>query len=142
MSFPSKIRGLRVVTVVAGFYGLLWMIMEGALYRAIIMALLLSLVASGLIMQRFLGGRSLSKRGWTFALAGIGSALGCSAAVLTLLLMGVKTGLHGHGPEFTQEEAEWIVRQIVIWGGAGLLGGFGFGLVTARPTNQHETGKK
>ncbi len=104
---------------------------EGELYRAVIMAFLITSLATGYLIQRYLAARTLSVRGWILALAGLGALFGASVALLTLVFMAVKTGLHNHGLEFTQDQVSWVIRQIPLWGVAGLIGGLGLGLVTA-----------
>jgi hypothetical protein len=95
------------------------------------MAFLICSLALGIIIQRFLAARTLSARNWILALASIGALFGASVALLTLIFMAVKTGLHSHGPEFTQDQVSWVLRQIPLWGVVGLIGGLGLGLVTA-----------
>jgi hypothetical protein len=132
MKFPNKIPRMKLLAAIAAVYGIVWIAMEGELYRAIIMAILSTALVGGLLIQRFLGGRTVSARGWILASAGIGAFFGVSVALMTLLFMAVKTGLHGHGPEFAQDQLEWVIKQIPLWGIAGSLGGLGLGLVTAR----------
>ena len=132
MKFPTKIRRMKLLAAIAAVYGIAWIAMEGELYRAIIMAILFTALLGGLLIQRFLGGRTVSERDWILACAGIGTFFGVSIALMILLFMAVKTGLHGHGPEFTQDQIEWVLSQMLFWGAAGLLGGLGLGLITVR----------
>jgi hypothetical protein len=62
------------------------------------------------------------------AVTGFLFGLGCG--LMTLLLMVLKTGLHGHGPEFSPAEINWVWGQIPLWGLVGLLGGLGLGMIT------------
>jgi len=132
MEFPSKIRGLRLLATITGIYGIVWIATEGELYRAVIMAFLATALALGSIIQRYLGGKIYTAKKWISAMSGLGLLFGVSTALLTLVFMIVKTGLHGHGPEFTQDQLVWIVGQIPLWGIAGLIGGLGLGLITSR----------
>ena len=54
---------------------------------------------------------------------------GLGFGLLTLLIMAVKTGLHGHGPEFSPAEISWVIDQIPLWSLVGLLAGLGVGIV-------------
>ncbi|HET6445381.1 MAG TPA: hypothetical protein VFI27_12465 [candidate division Zixibacteria bacterium] len=126
------IRGVRLLAVITGAYIVFWIAAEGELYRAVIMAFLVTALTIGLLTERYLGGRSFTVRKWIFSLAGMGAIAGVSIALLTLVFMAVKTGLHGHGPEFTRDQLEWVLMQIPIWGVAGLIGGLGLGLITAK----------
>ncbi len=96
------------------------------------MAFLATSLALGALIQRYFSGKTYAARKWIAAMAGLGLFVGVTTALLTLLFMAVKTGLHGHGPEFTQEQLVWIVGQIPLWGIAGLIGGLGLGLITSR----------
>lgn len=120
-----------MLALVAGIYGIIWMASEGELYRAVIMAFLITSLATGYLIQRYLATRTFSVRGWILALAGLGALFGATVAMLTLVFMAVKTGLHSHGPEFTQDQVSWVIGQIPLWGVVGFIGGLGFGLVTA-----------
>lgn len=119
-----------MLALVAGIYGIIWMATEGELYRAVIMAFLIISLAAGYLIQRYLAARTLSVRSWILALAGLGALFGASLAMLTLVFMAVKTGLHSHGLEFTQDQVSWVLSQIPLWGVAGFVGGLGLGLVT------------
>jgi hypothetical protein len=55
--------------------------------------------------------------------------MGLGCALLGLALMAIKTGLHGHGPEFTAAEIEWLVGQIPVWTAAGVPAGLGLGML-------------
>jgi hypothetical protein len=131
MHIPSRVPGLRIATVLVGLYAVVWISLEGDLWRLLLLSAGLSLVAGGYAMQRFLGGRQLSKGRWLLASAGIGFLVALSAGLLALLLMAVKTGLHSHGPEFSAEQLDWLLRQIPIWAIAGALAGLGLGLLAA-----------
>ena len=57
---------------------------------------------------------------------GIGLVSGLMLPLIILTLMGLKTGLHAHGPEFTPVEIAYIVSRFLPWGGLGLLAGLGW----------------
>ena len=132
MEYPKKIFGLRLLAIITGIYTVFWIAAEGELYRAVIMAFLVTALAAGLLTERYIGGRSFTVKKWVLALAGMGAIAGVCIAMLTLVFMAVKTGLHGHGPEFSQDQVEWVLVQIPIWGVSGLTAGLGLGLITAR----------
>jgi hypothetical protein len=60
-----------------------------------------------------------------------GLALGAGSGLLSLLFMAVKTGLHAHGPEFSQAEIAWVWNGMLLWTTVGLLVGLGLGLIWA-----------
>ena len=63
--------------------------------------------------------------------AAVGLAYGVGLALLTLLLMAIKTGLHAHGPEYGGREIVWVWNQLPLWAGVGVLVGLGIGLLAA-----------
>ena len=137
MAFPSTMRWLRLLAFAAGIYGIIWIASEGQLYRAIFMAVFVTALTTASLIQRYLSGRIFTVRRWIFILAALGMFIGVSVGLLTLVFMAVKTGLHGHGPEFTQDQASWVLRQVPLWGAVGLVGGLGLGMVTARKPKAH-----
>lgn len=129
MKIPAKIPGLRWSTAIVGLYGLVWLSLEGALWQVLLLALGLCLLAILYLMQRLLGGRRVSGRHWLTFCAGFGGAAGLGCALLALGLMAIKTGLHGHGPEFAPTEIEWLVGQIPLWAISGAAAGLGLGML-------------
>jgi hypothetical protein len=130
MSVPARIPGKRWLTIIVGLYGLLWISLEGALWQVILLSAGLTVLGALYLVQRLLGGRLVPAGRWLLLCAGLLGVVGLSCALLALALMAVKTGLHGHGPEFTRSEIEWLVRQIPLWGTAGILAGTGLGLIS------------
>lgn len=136
MLIPSRIPGLRLFSILVAIYAAIWISLEGAKQQVILLAVAFMLVTAGYLVQRFLGGKQLSARRWVLYLTGLGLIVGLGSAFLTLIFMAVKTGLHGHGPEFTQAEIEWVIGQIPLWTLAGLTAGLGLGLLTTGFTNE------
>lgn len=129
MHIPPKVPGLRIFTVLVSLYAVVWISLEGEVGQLLLLAAGLSLVAGGHAMQRLMGNWTLSKRRWLLFTALTGLLLALAAGLLALLLAAVKTGLHAHGPEFSAEEFEWLLRQIPLWAVAGTLAGLGLGLL-------------
>jgi hypothetical protein len=57
-------------------------------------------------------------------------AFGAGLALMTLMLMALKTGLHAHGPEYPTDQIFWVWRQLPLWAGVGALAGLGLGLLS------------
>lgn len=131
MVFPKRLRGLRAATILLAIYALVWITLEGSLGRVILLATCLSLLASSYLAQRYLGGRQLTLNRWLIIATSGGALVGFTCAVLSVLFMAVKTGLHSHGPEFSPREISWIISQTPIWTAAGSLAGLGGGLLAA-----------
>lgn len=129
MRIPPTIPGLRIFAVLVGLYAVAWIGFEGELGRLLLLAVGISLVVSGYAVQRFLGGRTLSRTRWLLFSAGMGFLLALAAGLLAIPLAAVKTGLHTHGPEFSAEQLDWLLGQIPLWAVAGALAGLGLGLL-------------
>jgi hypothetical protein len=83
------------------------------------------------IVRRFLAGRTYGLLTWISLCAGGCAILGLLFGILSLALMAIKTGLHGHGPEFTPDEITWVISQMPLWGLFGLLVGAGLAALAA-----------
>ena len=129
MAVPQRIPGLKWLTVIVGLYGVVWLSLEGAVGQVMLLAAGLALLGAGYVTQRLLGGKVLAPGRWLLFSAALGALLGLANGLLALILMAVKTGLHGHGPEFTAVEIEWVISQIPLWSLAGLIAGLGLGLL-------------
>ena len=126
---PTKIPLLRILTIVLGIGTFIWIALEGDLTNVLLMGIGAVVVVCGHVWQRLFGGRAL--RLWQFlgVMVATGLSAGLLANVAVLTLMAVKTGLHGHGPEFTDGEIRWVVAQMPLWLFIGTLLGLGTGLV-------------
>jgi hypothetical protein len=59
----------------------------------------------------------------------VGGFAGLAITPTTLILMAIKTGLHGHeSPDFTPHQMARVVELTPLWLGVGLLIGIGAGL--------------
>ena len=128
---PGRLPALRLLTILLLLYSAVWIALEGSLLRVSLLAGLLALVLLGRLWQRFAAGHTLRLAAWLALCGGSGLLWGAGSAVLALLLMAVKTGLHAHGPEFSVAEINWMVDQMPVWGGLGLVVGLGLGLLAA-----------
>lgn len=124
-------RGLRAAAVAWSAAMLGWIALEGNLALDVVlsgwaMALMAAWGVGWLSARRSLStARGLAVSGAAGLLAGVGTAL------MTLFLMAFKTGLHGHGPEYTPEQIDWVWGQVGLWVVVGLLAGLGLGLLAA-----------
>jgi len=129
MRFPARNPLLKIASALLFLYALVWISLEGRLWRATLLAVGVATVGAGLGWKRFLGGREISPRKW-LAVAGItGLFCGLTVGLLTITFMVIKTGLHGHGPEFTPAEISWVLDEIPLWSAVGLLTGLGVGVL-------------
>jgi len=107
----------------------LWVLLEGNLRLTILFSTLTAFIITGMVVKKCLAGRELSLIAWLTAASLMGLLMGLGSAILTLLFMALKTGLHAHGPEFASLEINWVLQQTLIWPAAGLLGGLGLGIL-------------
>lgn len=128
---PERLPGFRWLLAGWGVYTAVWLTLEGSLPRVLMMGVSTTAVSLAYLVQRYGGGRRLPVAAWVGGTAVLGLLLGTGSSVLTLLLMVVKTGLHGHGPEFTLAQINWVWEQLPLWAVIGLLGGGGLGLLWA-----------
>lgn len=129
MQIPERLPGLRPLLILVVVYGLVWIALEGNLYRVVALGVGVTAVALGTLVQRGWGGRTLAPRRLVALTAVVGALFGLGSGVLTLLFMALKTGLHAHGPEFTAAEIAWVWQQLPLWTAVGLLAGTGVGLL-------------
>ena len=123
MEIPPKIRGLKWLTIIVGLYAIVWLSLEGAVAQVIALAVGLALLGAGYLTQRLMGGRELTVSQWLLFAGSLGAITGLTCGLLVLALMAIKTGLHGHGPEFTASQIERAVAQIPLWTLSGLIAG-------------------
>ena len=131
MVVPPKIPILRLLLALWGGYTAVWISLEGALWRVALMGVATTMLAVGYDWQRWLGGKTVSRRMAVTLTAVSGLIAGGGSGVLTLIFMAVKTGLHAHGPEFSAAELAWTIGQLPLWTAVGLLLGLGLGLIWA-----------
>jgi apolipoprotein N-acyltransferase len=125
-AMPSR---LRVAALAIGVGLLLWLPFEDTNVNAV---LLFSATICGWWVVRFLAGlpASAEKVAWRHALPG--TLGGLAVSPLAILLMAVKTGLHGHpSPDFTPEQLHVVLASTPAWMAAGFLLGLGGGLCRA-----------
>jgi len=121
--------GLKLATILLAAYAAVWIALEGNVVRVTALGWATALVGLGFVYERQLAGRRVSPVLWVALAAALGVITGFSSAVLTLLFMALKSGLHAHGPEFNPAQINWVVRQIPWWTSAGLLAGLGVAMI-------------
>ena len=129
MHIPRKVPGLKLARLLLGVYFVAWVSLEGNLARVVALALGVALVGAGHGVQRTLGGRRLTPAAWLALAATLGLLIGGGTALLALLFMAVKSGLHAHGPEFSLAEIGWLLAHLPWWTAGGGLAGLGLGLM-------------
>ena len=125
MQIPKKIPGLRLTTVIVVIYAVIWISLEGKLWQSMLLAASVTLISTGYLIQRLMGGRYLACGSLLVFAAVAGLLVGLTFGILVLAAMAVKTGLHGHGPEFSPDEIDWVLSQILLWIAVTFFGALG-----------------
>lgn len=131
MQFPQKIPGFRWLLMVWAVYTAVWISREGALWQVVTMGTMTTMLLVGFGWERWLGGKPVQHGVGVLVTAVSGVILGAGSSLLSLLFMTIKTGLHAHGPEFSQAEIAWVWNSLPLWTAVGLLVGLGLGLIWA-----------
>lgn len=119
-------RRLRVIALGIGVALLLWLPFEDPGVNA---ALAFSAVISGWWAVRFLVLAPAGRRKMILRHVSFGAFAGMMVSPLALLLMAMKTGLHGHSsPDFTVDQLQSVLASTPAWILSGVLLGFGSGL--------------
>lgn len=131
MKIPATIPHFKTAAGFTLAYALVWMALEGELWRDLLLAGAVVALAIASLLTRFLGGHALSAIQLIAIAAAAGLIAGVALPLVTLFLMALKTGIHAHGPEYTSQEIAWVWRQLPLWALVGGITGFGLGLLSA-----------
>ena len=117
-NLPAR-RRMRLGAILLGVMILFWLSLEDRDERqAVFLAVLLSTLGAVATRMRF------SKRIYGYWYLLLGVVFGFLVPMLAVLLMVVKTGLHGHSvPDFTLAQISAVLRLIPVWSVVGLLVG-------------------
>lgn len=129
MRAPEELPGFKVYTALVGLYALLWIALEGNLVRVTVLACAVTVWLVAAVFRRWIARRQFGLASWIAVCGALGAIGGFSGAMLTLLFMALKTGLHAHGPEFSPAQIAWVLRQAPWWTSAGLLAGMGLAMI-------------
>lgn len=129
MQIRDHVPGFKWLVVLWTVTAVVWSVLEGDFGRVLFFGFLTTLTGLVYLFQRSMGGRRFSAVRGLVIMAMWGLALGAGTALMSVLLMAVKTGLHGHGAEFTVSEIGVVWGQLPLWSVTGLLAGLGLGLL-------------
>ena len=129
----SAPRLLRIAFIFVGAALFIWLSLEDQNERrALLLAAFLSSLIAIALYIRMRDGRL-----GVYSIPLLGAFSGLLVPVLAVLLMVVKTGLHGHdGPDFTIAQISTVLQRIPVWIAAGFLVGLGVAVwhaVRAKP---------
>jgi hypothetical protein len=124
---PGPTRSLRLLAILFGIIVLVWVSLEDqSVTWVILFAAAICLLAAALSLAS--SPRSDAGKGWlVYLLAGLLG--GAATPPVAVLLMAIKTGLHGHSvPDYTPAQIIAVLTSFPIWVGAGGVIGLGTGL--------------
>jgi hypothetical protein len=124
---PEAGRQFRLLVILLGIILFVWLSFEGQNVTWIILfANAISMLGTAVILARY--SRLTQNKSWlVYPLAGLLG--GAATTPIALLLMAIKTGLHGHsGPDYTSAQILAVLISFPVWVGAGALIGLGAGL--------------
>jgi hypothetical protein len=123
---PGKLSWVRLAGLVIGVALLVWLPFEDN--GLSIVVFLAAVTCAWLAVRLLLASRVDGGKQVAFYLL-VGALAGLMVAPLALVLMALKTGLHGHGtPDFSPAQLQAVLLRTPAWAGSGLLLGFGCGL--------------
>lgn len=125
-SKPGTTRQTRLLAILLGIILMAWVTLED---QSVTLALLFAVAICMLAAAEWLASstRLSTEKGWlAYPLAGLVS--GAATAPIALVLMAVKTGLHGHTPDYTPAQMSAVLTSFPIWAGAGAFIGLGAGI--------------
>jgi hypothetical protein len=124
---PGSARRLRFLAILLGIVLLVWLSFED---QSVTWVILFASAICMLVAARLLAPfpRPPSGKGWlVYPLAGLLGGL--ATAPLALLLMAIKTGIHGNAvPDYTPVQMGAVLISFPVWAGAGTIIGLGAGL--------------
>lgn len=126
-NFPSRSAWLRISTFLLGVVVLVWLTIEENSEFGV-------LLISGLLCTWgavfFLNKIHPCRKQFVLWHVAVGGAAGLLLAPLAILLMALKSGIHGHGtPDFVLGQVQAILSRVPIYIAAGVLTAAGSGLL-------------
>jgi len=128
------VRKLRILGLILGASLLFWLPIEDSGDRWVLLfsAAISTLIAAQCWLQ--LIGR-FGKRGYWLVLSGL--LAGILVTPVAVLLMALKTGLHGHqGPDFSGDQIMAVLVRTPVWIVSGFLAGAGLEIFWRQKTGQ------
>ena len=116
-----RLPSLRLAGILLGMAILLWIPFEdsGTIWVRLF-SLLVCMLAAITIGSKI----SLAKRRLWYAWPAVGLVAGLLVTPTAILLMALKSGIHGHGsPDFTPAQVSAVLSSWPIWAMSGLLAG-------------------
>ncbi len=110
-------------------YTAVWMALEGNFERVLAMGAGWTAVLFFHLIQKYRGEQVMGRWRVVGETAVCGTLFALSTIALTLIFMVLKTGIHGHGAEFSPREINQLIEKLPTALLAGLLAGAGLGMI-------------
>jgi hypothetical protein len=124
---PGAGHQFRLLSILLGIILFVWLSFEGQnVTWVILFANAICMLGAGGILAR--SPRLIKNKSWlVYPLAG--SLGGAATTPIALLLMALRTGLHGHStPDYTSAQIIAVLISFPVWVGTGAVIGLGAGL--------------
>lgn len=121
-----RVSRQRITGLLLGFGILIWLPIED---QSELLVLIISTAICAWLAARFLNSQFRSDKQLVFRHALVGLAAGLALAPLAILLMAVKSGIHGHGtPDFSVEHMLSVLEGTFYFALSGILISLGIGV--------------
>ncbi len=121
---PAYPRRLSLITLVYGIGVFLWLSPEDSVWLVALLGTGLSLILTAHAVFKLGSGRRLRARVWFPGAVALGAIVGMGAALMTMLLMLMKTAVHNHlYPDYSFGVMAGIFQRVGAWAVAGALVG-------------------
>jgi len=123
MRLPPRHHRARWIALLYGASLLLWMSVEDTNVLPVVIAGLgLTLLLAYFMLTGRLGGKSYPMQVILIGAALVGAGIGAGTAIITVLLMVWKTGMHAHPfPDYPPGLILDVLRRALVWSAAGAL---------------------
>src|SRR4051812_1752173 len=130
LTIPGKSKWLRLVTILYGMFTFVWMGTEDSIWLAAVLGFGFTLLCVLHGIFRVWQGRLFAPRLWIPATIALGAITGAGASLSTVLIMLMKTSLHGHlYPDYPFPVLAGIIERLPAWTLAGALVGLALALL-------------
>src|SRR5262245_55702055 len=124
LKVPRYPRLLTVITLIYGMFTFFWLSAEDSVWLVSLLGLIFALLSVIHAVFRVASTRTFRPRVWIPGLIILGALVGAGGIVATMLIMLIKTSLHGHiYPDYPFPLISGMAERLVAWTTAGALVG-------------------
>lgn len=133
LKVPRYPGSLTVITLIYGVFTFFWLSAEDSIWLVSLLGLILALLSVIHAVFRVASTRTFRPRVWIPGLIVLGALVGAGGIIATMLIMLVKTSLHGHlYPDYPFPLISGMAERLGVWTLAGGLVGLALALILYR----------